>query len=772
MPQDWETKRYTLEDMDENATEFNGNSHTADWINILLSNCNWENVEAIKTEEGQPLLTKNQLEEMQRNLASKSQPGIDHAFDEMQTIIFNFITYLYSDLGIEEKEDTQESNLVQSIHDTGEILQILDILAVVPPKIQEYVKILMKAEGHSSDNKILPSEIVSAYIGLFGITLVWILENSLKHTQKPGIKLIEGFSLSFLDDDIHFYTIEDTEILDMQKKKFKEPVFMRREGIKQVDIEAGFVFRHNTVELLAKKILKPLTTPINKIFFLVGAEGSGKTTFLRNLMSIYEGDSYFCSFALSGCINPPNWAKIYETVVAKFSKYAYSRISPLFIFDELHIVENFDDMWENFIIPLLKNANFQGRILFSHRNSSNLHSKILEKYRGKMKSHINTIFLNNIYCIQRDTQYLVEILTLFMQKKGSYAYKTLVRQDHSFHQLLYSLSDDMNISSLRNFLLSINWDEYPEFYEDKLQTWVHEFTLQELNISLNDDMDSEYEKYRITIFYLAALGTMIGTPFSLADYYRILDSSSENNEIFLLLEQLVEEGWLRNEYSMEEEPTFYYRFHHEVDAKRIFSVLSTEFEIIKPFLKFPFKLQNSQDIFKFDWVKHQYKLPNAFKWEDFGIFRSAPLLKLEPLHDEQNLEKYFVTPNIQEKIFDVGRLFGDRVLLLGDYKIGKTSLKNRIIHLLKKDLDILQLTINVTKIKEISGDDISESISKNIYKQWYKSLYKSYYDKDYRDDPIPIKFGDSEEYLDKLLTLYKKIFTDNPNKLSVIVFEA
>ncbi len=514
MPQDWETKRYTLEDMDESTTDLNGNSYSADWINILLSNCNWEDVEAIKTEEGQPLLTKNQLKGMQRNLASKNLPEIDSAFDEMQTIVFNLITYLYSDLGIEEKEDTQESNLIQNIHDTREMLQILDILAVVPPKIQEYVKILLKTEGHSSDHKILPSGILSAYITLFGITIVWILENSLKNTQKPGIKLIEGFSLNSFDVGIQFYTVQDPEILDMQKKKFRDPVFMRREGVKQVDIEAGLVFKHNTVDLLSKKILKPLTTPINKIFFLVGAEGSGKTTFLRNLMSIYEGDSFYCSFALSGCKNPPNWAKIYDTVVAKFSKYAYSRISPLFIIDELHIVENIDDMWENFIIPLLKNVNFQGRILFSHRNSSTLHSKILEKYRGKIKSHINTIFLNNIYCIQRDTQYLVEILTLFMQKKGSYAYKTLVRQDHSLHQLLYSLSDDMNISLLRNFLLSINWDEYPEFYEDKLQNWVHEFTLQELNISVNDDIDSEYEKYRITIFYLASLGTMIGTPFS------------------------------------------------------------------------------------------------------------------------------------------------------------------------------------------------------------------------------------------------------------------
>ncbi|MHA1112535.1 MAG: hypothetical protein ACTSRE_15685 [Promethearchaeota archaeon] len=772
MPQEWETKRYTLEDIDENTTEFNGNSHKTDWIKILVSNCSWEIIETIKTEEGQSLLTKNQIEIMQRNLASKDLTELNKALDEMQTIIFNLITYLYSDLGIEEKGDTQESNLIQNIHDSGEMLQILDILAVVPPKIQEYVKILLKAEVHSLNHKKNPIEIVDKYITLFGITIVWILENSLKNTQKPGIELIKGFSLSSLDDNIQFYTIHDPEILDMEKKKFTEPVFMRKEGIKQVDIEAGLVFRHQTVDILAKKILKPLNTPINKIFLLVGAEGSGKTTFLRNLMSTYDGDSFCCSFNLSSCTTPPNWAKIYDSVVGKFSNYSYSRISPLFIFDELHLVENIDSMWENFIIPILKNTSFKGRILFSHRNSSSFHSKILEKYRGKMKSHINAIFLNNIYCIQRDTQYLVDLLTLFMQKKRNYAYKNIVKQDHSLHQLLYTLSDDMNISLLRNFLLSINWDEYPEFYEDKLQNWVHEFTLQELELSLSEEIDSEYEKYRITVLYLLSLGDMIDTPFSLADYYRILDTSSKTNDIFLILEELIEQGWLRKEFTLDEEPTFYYRFHRQVDAKRIFSVLSTEFESIKHSLKFPFTLQNSQDIFKFDWVKPQNELPNTFHWEDFGIFRTAPLLKLEPLHDEQNLEKYFVTPNIQEKIFDVGRLFGDRILLLGDYKIGKTSLKNRVIHLLKKDLDVHQLTINVTKIKEISGDDISESISKNIYKQWYKRLYKSYYDKDYRDDPIPIKFGDSEEYLDRLLVLYTKIFTDNPNKLSIIVFEA
>ncbi len=65
MPQDWETKRYTLEDVEVDNTDFNENSHTTDWIQILLSKCNWEIIETIKTKEGQQILAQNQIEDMQ-----------------------------------------------------------------------------------------------------------------------------------------------------------------------------------------------------------------------------------------------------------------------------------------------------------------------------------------------------------------------------------------------------------------------------------------------------------------------------------------------------------------------------------------------------------------------------------------------------------------------------------------------------------------------------------------------------------------------------------
>ncbi len=772
MSPDWETKRYTLEDLEENDSKFNGNSHKTDWIRVLLSKCNWEVIESIETKEGHKLLKKHQIEDIQNILKNSDSKETNIALDNIQSIVFNLISYLYSDLGIEEKEDSQESNLVQNISSIGEMLQILDIMAVVPPKIQSYVKILLKAQV-KIDGKNPPSQaLISRYVELFGITLIWIFENCIQDTIKSGNKILEKNPLDPKYNGIQFYTPDDLEFLDAQKKEYTDPVFMRNEGIKKIDIESGYAVQHNSIDTLVKKILKPLTTPINKIYFLVGAEGSGKTSFIRNLVSLYEGDTYYCSFDLSYSINPPDWSKIYETVVARFSKYSYSRIAPLFIFDELQHLDDFEGLWENFIVPILKNANFQGRIIFANRNSSSFHSKILEKYRGKMKSQISSIFINNIYCIQRDTHYLVEFLTLYLRKKENYSYKSIALQDHSLHQLLFQISDNLNIPMLRNLLYSIDWDEYPEFYEDKIQNWVHDFTLDELGFNFHGERLTEKEKYRITVIYLASLGNLNRKPFSLSDFYQILDIRDEQNEIFEILIELEQQGWLKKILSKEEITTFYYQFHNQTDAKRIFTVLSTEFDLIKQYLKFPFALHNSQDIFKFDCVSQQEKLPNAFKWEEFGIFRTSPLLKVEPLQDEQHLEKYFVTPNIQDKIFDIGRLFGDRILLLGDYKIGKTSLKNRIIHLLNKDLDILPLTINVTQIKEIRGGDISESVSQKIYQQWYKRLYKSYYNKDYREDVIPIKFGDSEEYLDRILSLYKTIFTDNPNKLSVIVFEA
>ena len=773
MKHDWETKRYTFEDLKSKDTETNEHSYHENWVEYLILKSNWDAIEIILTKKERPLLLKSQILLIQNHLKSSTHADIETAFEEMRKIILDIIFYLFENLKL-ENESNQDLKFTTRIQEINEILNILDILAVIPPEIRTYLKILLKNQATISDS--IQNLLTERYTELFCITLVWLFENSIKNTLPVAVQLMDAHLFDSSFTPITFLQKESPIVLDVDKTIFKEPVFMRKEGIKQVDIEAGLVFQHPTVESLAKKILKPLTTPINKIFMLVGAKSCGKTCFIRNLMRIYEGDSFYISFSSSHSIHPPNWKQIYNSLIAQNAKYIYSRIAPLFVFDELHHIKDYDGLWDDLILPILKNTKFNGRIIFSHRNASNFHAKTLDTYRGKLKSHINAIFLNNTICIQRDVQYVAEFLSLFLRNKKNYAYASLAIQDHNLHQLLYQLSDSLNLSILRNFLFSINWEEYPELYEDKLQNWLHEFALQELGLSNTTDMESdsdlEAQHYRITLLFLISLTSMLEKHVTLSDFYQIVYSDQKTDNIFINLLELEIQGWLKREVYLNGIPTFHYQFHSQTDAQRIFSTLSSEFGRIQNTLKFSFTLKNPEDLFKFEWIGPYEFLPTTFKWEEFGIFKAAPLLKLEPLHDEQQLEKYFVTPNIQEKIFDIGRLFGDRILLLGDYKIGKTSLKNRIIHLLKKDLDILHLTINVTKIKEIRGNDISESVSRNIYKQWYKQLYQTYFSKDYRDDPRPFKYGDSEEYLDRLLELYKRIFTEHPQKFSMIVFEA
>jgi Cdc6-like AAA superfamily ATPase len=545
MPQDWDTKRYTLEDIEEIDPNFNGNLNSTNWILLLINKCKWNVIESIVTKEGQSILTKSTLESIQERLDSNIPTKMDNALNKMQSIVFTLISFLYSDLGIEDKDDSQESNLIKNIEDPVEMLQILDILAVVPPKIQEYVKILLKVEILEADNLIPISLLVKRYVELFGLTVFWILENGIKSTQKIGTEILTDYPLQSDLNRIHFLEASSPEILDKEHQLYTEPVFLRNEGIKQIDIDEGLVVRHANVDILKKKILKPLTSPINKIFFLVGAEGSGKTSFIRNLMSDYQGDAFYFGFTLAHSITPPDWTQITETISNKFSKYAYSRIPPLFILDQLHYLGDFDNLWDKFLIPMLKDSNFQGKILLANRNTSKFHSKVLEKYRGKMKSYVSSILLNNIFCLQRDTQYLIEFLTVFLKQKKNYPYKTLIRQDRDLHQLLFTLSQNLNISLLRNFLVSINWDEYPEFYEDKLQNWVQNYTVQELKLGQIEESISALEKFRITVLYLTSLGHMIGKSLSLTDIYKILNIRDENNYIFHALIVLEEQGWIK-----------------------------------------------------------------------------------------------------------------------------------------------------------------------------------------------------------------------------------
>ena len=102
MSPDWETKRYTLEDIEENDSEFNEKSRKINWIRFLLSKCNWEVIESLVTNEGHQLLTRHQIEEIQDVIEEIKPNQINVALDKIQNIVFNLISYLYSNLGIEE----------------------------------------------------------------------------------------------------------------------------------------------------------------------------------------------------------------------------------------------------------------------------------------------------------------------------------------------------------------------------------------------------------------------------------------------------------------------------------------------------------------------------------------------------------------------------------------------------------------------------------------------------------------------------------------------
>ena len=81
MKQDWETKRYSLDDIEGNDAEFNGNSHNINWIEFLLSKCNWETLETLNGKEGQNLLTKLQILDIQGKIESKQPSDVNIAFD-------------------------------------------------------------------------------------------------------------------------------------------------------------------------------------------------------------------------------------------------------------------------------------------------------------------------------------------------------------------------------------------------------------------------------------------------------------------------------------------------------------------------------------------------------------------------------------------------------------------------------------------------------------------------------------------------------------------
>nr|MDO8109752.1 hypothetical protein [Candidatus Sigynarchaeota archaeon] len=164
----------------------------------------------------------------------------------------------------------------------------------------------------------------------------------------------------------------------------------------------------------------------------------------------------------------------------------------------------------------------------------------------------------------------------------------------------------------------------------------------------------------------------------------------------------------------------------------------------------------------------------VYTWERFGVFAKQPLLDFsEPLINDEDLEKYFVILNnhkLKTEILDrldsqegAASLFGQRFLILGDYKVGKTSLKNYIVYRLKKSFNILHVDINVAKIEGMTN---SEEIHKVLFSSWYRGLCKVI-------DKEKLTFSTSEDYLEKIIEIYEDVFTNKkyPYERSVVVLD-
>ena len=177
MKQDWETKRYTLDNLDEKNGILNEKSHNTDWLGTLLKTTNWNNIESVIVDGNLPLLTKEQILSIRTNLNSAILEEIKQGYEEIRNVLYNLILYLYTDLHLEENEAAKELDLAEQVEDVEDLLQVLDILAVIPPEIQVYVKICLNVKTNGPEyHKTLPL-ITERYSDLFGITLIWILEN-------------------------------------------------------------------------------------------------------------------------------------------------------------------------------------------------------------------------------------------------------------------------------------------------------------------------------------------------------------------------------------------------------------------------------------------------------------------------------------------------------------------------------------------------------------------------------------------------------------------
>lgn len=161
----------------------------------------------------------------------------------------------------------------------------------------------------------------------------------------------------------------------------------------------------------------------------------------------------------------------------------------------------------------------------------------------------------------------------------------------------------------------------------------------------------------------------------------------------------------------------------------------------------------------------------SWNWQRFDIFSDQPALDLMPLKTPEDLDKYFVeldNAELHRQIFDLkeseeglASLFGRKILILGEFKVGKTTLKNYIIHILKKMFKIAEITINVSNIKGVTDP---EAVRLEIFRQWYTYLCT-------KNGTECKYFHSSLEYVMQINKLYKTLFEEDGFKNSIVILD-
>ena len=159
-------------------------------------------------------------------------------------------------------------------------------------------------------------------------------------------------------------------------------------------------------------------------------------------------------------------------------------------------------------------------------------------------------------------------------------------------------------------------------------------------------------------------------------------------------------------------------------------------------------------------------------WQIFNVFRQAPLMDYsDPLEEDDEFKKLFVELNnikIKREIFDLKEspqslktIFGKKMLILGDFKVGKTTLKNYIKYQLRNSFRIIPIDINVSMIKKIEG---IEKIRLNLYEQWYRNLCQ--------EIGFEIKnFSKPIEFIEEIVKIYETVFSKDQYNYSIVVWD-